>query len=120
MTFRIQFAPAALEQLEALEDHIEAAGSPLAAVRYVDAIVAYCETLASFPMRGIKRDDVLPGLRITNFRGTTIIALHVDDQKCMVSIPHKSEARRRGGLLGAWERGHAPSNNVACNLRVTR
>ncbi|MEG3191070.1 type II toxin-antitoxin system RelE/ParE family toxin [Lysobacter sp. D1-1-M9] len=46
--------------------------------RYVDAIVAYCESLATFPGRGVRRDDLLPGLRITNYRSNAVIAFAFD------------------------------------------
>jgi toxin ParE1/3/4 len=45
---------------------------------YTDAIVTYCESLRTFPRRGIKRDDIRPGLRITNYRKRVVIAFDVD------------------------------------------
>jgi plasmid stabilization system protein ParE len=82
----VQFAPLALAQLDAIEDYIAHAGSPVTAERYVDAIVTYCESLAMFPHRGIRRDDLLPGLRITNYRHSASIAFLVDDDAKSVSI----------------------------------
>lgn len=32
------------------------------------AMVAYCESLQDFPHRGTRRDDVRPGLRVTNYK----------------------------------------------------
>lgn len=87
MSWRVQFAPEALGQFDAIEDYIvHAAGSPAVATRYVDAIVAYCESLSTFPERGIRRDDLLPGLRITNYRGTAVIAFAVDSSAETVTI----------------------------------
>lgn len=86
MTFRIQFAPQALDQLDALEDYIASAGSPLAAGRYIDALFEFLESLAQFPMRGNQRDDLFPGLRLTNFRHRTIIAFLVDANQRVVSV----------------------------------
>ena len=86
MTFRIQFAPRALDQLDALEDYIVSAGSPLAAGRYIDALFEYFESLAEFPLRGNQRDDLFPGLRLTNFRHRTIIAFVVDADQRVLSI----------------------------------
>jgi toxin ParE1/3/4 len=77
MSYRIQFAPHAREQLDALEKHITAAGFPVTAANYVDAIVTFCASLASFPERGVSRDDLLPGLRVTHYRKRTIIAFRV-------------------------------------------
>ena len=54
--------------------------------RYTEAIVNYCEGLNSFPLRGIMRDDVRPGLRITNYKKRTVIAFEVDMEAGQVSI----------------------------------
>ncbi len=52
MTYIVRFTPEAQDQLDELESHIAEAGSPLAAARYVDAIVDCCEGLRAFPHRG--------------------------------------------------------------------
>lgn len=72
------FAPEAQEQLAALYRYIAAAASPETAERYTSAIVTYCESLHTFPNRGTRRDDVRPGLRITNYKKRTVIAFAVD------------------------------------------
>ncbi|MGF6600661.1 plasmid stabilization system protein ParE [Paraburkholderia sp. GAS448] len=61
MTYRVQFAPEARDQLEEIERFIIEAGSPVTAARYVDAIVNFCLRLQTFPERGVARDDLLPG-----------------------------------------------------------
>lgn len=87
MSYTVQFAPEALDQLETIESFIAVhAGSPLTAARFVDAIVAYCESLATFPQRGLRRDDLMPGLRITNHRRTAVIAFTADADTETVSI----------------------------------
>jgi toxin ParE1/3/4 len=48
--------------------------------------VSYCERLSNFPHRGTARDDIRPGLRITNYKGRTVIAFGVDDESLRVSI----------------------------------
>lgn len=68
MSYTVRFAPRALAQLDAIETYIAHTGSPRTTARYVDAIVTYCESLTMFPQRGTQRDDLLPGLRITNYR----------------------------------------------------
>jgi plasmid stabilization system protein ParE len=78
MNWRVQFAPEALAQLQALEQRIAEAGAPLTAERYVDSIVDFCMKLQTFAARGVARDDLLPGLRITHFRKRTIIAYLLD------------------------------------------
>lgn len=74
MSFAVVFAPEALDQLDALEDFIANSSSSVVASRYIDAIVAYCESLATFPLRGLRRDDLMPGLRVTNYRRSAVIA----------------------------------------------
>ena len=86
MNFIVQFAPEVLDQLDAIEAYIAPAGSTRVAADYVDAIVAYCESLATFPHRGIQRDDVLDGLRITNYRHHAVIAFMVDADARIVSV----------------------------------
>ncbi|MEM5387868.1 type II toxin-antitoxin system RelE/ParE family toxin [Paraburkholderia phymatum] len=77
MTYRVQFAPEARDQLAELEAHIAEAGAPGTAARYVDAIVTFCAALATFPSRGVPRDDLLPGLRVTHYRKRAVIAFRV-------------------------------------------
>jgi toxin ParE1/3/4 len=54
--------------------------APIAAERYVDAIVDFCMSLQTFAARGVAREDLLPGLRITHFRKRAIIAYLLDDE----------------------------------------
>ncbi|HEY3595921.1 MAG TPA: type II toxin-antitoxin system RelE/ParE family toxin [Paraburkholderia sp.] len=77
-TFGVRFAPEAVEQLGNLERYIAETASPRLAADYVDAIVSYCESLQTFPNRGMRRDDVRPGLRVTNYRGRAVIAFVVE------------------------------------------
>ncbi len=44
------------------------------------------KALATFPLRGTRRDDLLPGLRITNYRGNTIVAFVVNEMVMTVGI----------------------------------
>jgi len=82
--YTVVFSPEAEEQLADLYRHIAAATSPDVAARYTEAIVSYCESLHTFPLRGTVRDDVRRGLRITNYRKRTVIAFDVADD--LVSI----------------------------------
>ncbi|MGE4344130.1 MAG: type II toxin-antitoxin system RelE/ParE family toxin [Geoalkalibacter sp.] len=60
------YTPEAEDQLVALYHYIAEKTSPEIAAQYTEGIVSYCESLHTFPHRGIMRDDVRPGLRITN------------------------------------------------------
>ena len=66
MNYHIVFSQAAKQQLGLLFDYIANAESPELAGQFTSAIVNHCKLLQSFPHRGTMRDDVRPGLRITN------------------------------------------------------
>jgi toxin ParE1/3/4 len=70
----VVFSPEALDRLDSIEQYIAEASSSVTAARYVDALVTYCESLTTFPQRGTPRDDLFAGLRITNYRGSAMIA----------------------------------------------
>ncbi|MFL9934486.1 type II toxin-antitoxin system RelE/ParE family toxin [Paraburkholderia sp. RL18-103-BIB-C] len=78
MNYRVQFAPEARDQLEDIERFISEAGSPVTAAHYVDATVSFCLRLQTFPERGVPRDDLLPGLRVTHYRQRAVIAYLVE------------------------------------------
>lgn len=84
MKYRVVFSPEAMEQLAALYSYIAQAASPDIAAQYTEAIVSYCESLCTFPLRGNPRDDVRPNLRVTHYKKRTIIAFDVDSD--VVSI----------------------------------
>ena len=89
MRYAVVFSPEAEEQLVELYRYVAAATSPEVATRYTDAIVSYCESLCTYPMRGTARDDVRPGLRITNYRKRAVIAFDVDgDRVSIVGVFH--------------------------------
>jgi toxin ParE1/3/4 len=86
MAYRVVFAPEASDHLEALFLYIAEHSSLAIAQRYTDAIVATCEGLAQFPLRGVAREDIRPGLRLTHHKGRTVIAYAVDEGAQTVSV----------------------------------
>lgn len=86
MKLRVIFSPEAEEQLADLYRCIASAASPGIAARYVNAIITYCETLETFPLRGAPRDDMRPGLRISNYKGRTVIAFDVGTQVSIIGV----------------------------------
>lgn len=89
MTVRIEFSRRALEQLEDLYHYIESVASPAIAARYTGAVFDYCQSLQTFPMRGTMRDDIRPGVRVTNYRKRTVIAFVADaDQVLVLGVFH--------------------------------
>ena len=85
-SYSVVFAPEAEDDLVELFEYIAEQGSPAAAAGYTDAIVAYCEGLGRFAHRGTKRDDIRPGLRITNYRRQAVIAFSIDESTDTVAI----------------------------------
>ena len=77
MRYTVVFTPEAEEPLIELYRYIAQAASPDIAQRYTSAIVTYCDGLQIFPHRSSRRDDTRPGLRITNYKGRTVIAFDV-------------------------------------------
>ena len=84
MLYTVVFTPEAESQLAELYSYIAQAASPDVAQRYLEAIVTYCESLQSFPHRGSQRDDIRPGLRVTNYKGRCVVAFAVTDN--LVSV----------------------------------
>lgn len=84
MNWRVQFAPEAFDQLKRLEKRIADSGAAITAERYVDSIVDFCMKLQTFPERGVARDDLLPGLRVTHFRKRAIIAYTLDSERVSI------------------------------------
>ena len=80
MMHSVVYAPEAEAQLVALFFQIAAAASPEIAARYTDAIVNQCESLKTFPLRGARRDDIRPGLRVFGFRRRVSITFEITDR----------------------------------------
>lgn len=78
MQYAVIYTPEAQAQLLSLYRYIAAAASPETAERYTSSIVAYCDSLQDFPLRGTRRDDVRPDLRITNYKKRAVIAFAVE------------------------------------------
>ena len=77
MTHDVVYAPEAEAQLLSLYFQIASAASPDIAANYTDAIVKQCKSLKTFPMRGARRDDIRPGLRVFGFRRRVSITFEV-------------------------------------------
>ncbi len=77
MSHRIEFSPEALGDLIDLYDYIAMRDGAERAIGYVDRIETCCRSLSVFPERGIRRDDLRPGLRILGFERRAVIAFLV-------------------------------------------
>ncbi len=69
MDHRVVFAPEARDDLVRISRR-----TPL---RDLVRIETWCAGLADAPERGLRRDDLFPGLRILGFEGRLAIAFHI-------------------------------------------
>ncbi|MFZ1682121.1 MAG: type II toxin-antitoxin system RelE/ParE family toxin [Rhizobiaceae bacterium] len=78
------FSPEALEDLEHIYDWIADAGSPNAAMAYVQRIESACRSLDLASNRGQARDDIRPGLRTVGFERRLTIAFTVGSESVTI------------------------------------
>lgn len=78
------FTAAAERQIEKLHDYISAQGGNIRADAYLTRLVSYCESLALFPERGLRRDDILEGLRVIGFERRVTIAFIVTEAVVLI------------------------------------
>ena len=79
MDREVVFAPEAEADLIGMFDHIATWADAVRALRYVERITESCLSLAGFPERGARRDDLRPGLRVIGFERRVSIAFHVTE-----------------------------------------
>ena len=77
MAHKVYFRPQAEADLSALYKYIASEAGVAVAGGYIDRIEAACMKLATFPERGTRRDDILPGLRTIGFEKRVTIAFLV-------------------------------------------
>lgn len=81
---RVIFTSRAERQLDALHEYISSRAGENIADGYIGRIVTYCQKLDMFPIRGQRRDDILPGLRTIGFEGRATIAFMVDEDLVLI------------------------------------
>jgi toxin ParE1/3/4 len=74
---QVIFTPLAERHIDKLHEYITTHSSEERADGYIRRIVNFCNGLATFPLRGMQRDDILPGLRVTGFGRRVNIAFVV-------------------------------------------
>jgi toxin ParE1/3/4 len=84
VTYRVVFAPEALDQLRALRDYVAERRDLAVARGLVTSIADYCESFGTFPHRGTRRDDIRPGLRTIGFRRIVTIAFVVESRRVAI------------------------------------
>ena len=83
------FTPEAEDQIGELYRYIAEAATIEVATGYVEAVISYCEGLTQFPLRGLARDDIRPGLRTISYKKRTVVAFAVlDDTVAIIGVFH--------------------------------
>ena len=77
MTYKVVISARANRQLRKISEYITDNASAATADRFVDDVVDYCMGFDLFPMRGVARDDLRPGVRIVGFNKRASIAFTV-------------------------------------------
>lgn len=79
-TRKVVLRPSAEADLTDIYHYIaKRSGYPARAIAYIRRIRAYCETLAVFPERGRRRDDLRRGLWVIGFERRVVIAYKILD-----------------------------------------
>lgn len=84
--YTVVFTPRAEQQLADLYAYIANDSGEARAEKFVGAIVADCLSLATFPERGSKRDDIRPNLRTKGYALRVTLAFSVDHLAASVAI----------------------------------
>lgn len=75
----VRYRPEAVSDLEDIYRYIVAlSAAPAVAQAFVSCIRSKCELIGDAPSIGIARDDLVPGLRLTSFERTAVIAYVID------------------------------------------
>ena len=85
-TYAVIFTPRVERQLAKLFADIAEASGEARAEAYVGAIVANCQSLASFPERGTKREEIRPHLRTLGHARSATIAFSINPSTLTVAI----------------------------------
>jgi toxin ParE1/3/4 len=81
---RVIFTPLAARQIDSLHEFIAASSGESRADGYISRIIGFCTGLKTFPLRGQKRDDWLPGLRTIGLERRITIAFVVTTEAVLI------------------------------------
>jgi toxin ParE1/3/4 len=77
MTYTVIFSESAKADLFAIYDYIADRAGTAIALSFAERIETYCLDFATAPERGMRRDDLRPGLRTVGFRRRATILFEV-------------------------------------------
>lgn len=81
---RVNFSPAAEDDLAEIEEYLALRFSESNARRFVKRITRECLSLVKAPRRGTARDDVGPGIRIVGFERRVSIVFELRDDEITI------------------------------------
>lgn len=77
MNYVVGFDASARADIKSLYRYILSNTGEQAADAYVDKLMEYCAGFETFPERGIRREDIAPGLRLVGYRRQATIAFRI-------------------------------------------
>lgn len=80
MNYVVVLSPEARQDLIDLYEYLADRFSQVNALKYIERIQSWCESLRSFPRRGHAREDIRPGIRVAGFERRVTIAFHVGEE----------------------------------------
>jgi toxin ParE1/3/4 len=78
MSHRVVLSEEAEQDIAAALGYLVPKAGERVARDYIDQIIAYCASFATFPERGTRRDDLLPGLRVVGYHRKASIAFSIE------------------------------------------
>ena len=84
LPIEVVFSPEAAADLLSLYDYIADVSGEARALGYIERVEAYCRGFSQFPERGLRRDDLVPGLRVVGFERRMTIAFHVEETRVVI------------------------------------
>jgi toxin ParE1/3/4 len=86
---RLLYSAFAMADLKGILDYI-ARDKPIAARAFVEAIIEACHQLAANPEMGMKREDLVPALRMFTHQGYGIYYRNLDAEVMIERVLHPS------------------------------
>lgn len=84
MKYRVRFHTAAERDIAELLTELAPKAGTRVATEFVNRIIDYCLSFETFPERGMRHDEIAPGLRTVGWRRRATIAFAVIDDQVVI------------------------------------
>ncbi|RUX20996.1 type II toxin-antitoxin system RelE/ParE family toxin [Mesorhizobium sp. M2A.F.Ca.ET.042.01.1.1] len=84
MKYQVRFHAAAERDIAELLNQLAPKAGVETALRFVGRLIDYCLDFATFPERGMRHDEIAPGLRTVGWRRRATIAFEIVDDKVII------------------------------------